>query len=228
MIPKTIHQIHLGPHELSPQELSWRDSWSQLNTGWQYKLWLDEHVKELELPKCVMESCANYAELSDVYRLKILQIYGGLYIDTDFACLKSIDPLFSQKRFAVFRQDEKTINNACISSAPNTPQITKLVDGLLDRAVWYKNCMNKYGHWDCHPIVTIRKFNWMDNSSYKFGPEYLTSTLGIQTAIPDGVGCDIKKVYPFDWKEPHRVDENFRETTPEAYAVHYWNTSWLS
>ena len=88
--------------------------------------------------------------------------------------------------------------------------------------------MNNYGHWDCHPIVTIRKFQWMNNSSYKFGPECLTSILGIETAIADGVGCDVKKVYPFDWREPHRVDESFRETTPEAYAVHYWNTSWLS
>ena len=102
MIPKTIHQIHLGPRELSSQELSWRDSWTQLNTGWQYKLWRDEHVKELSISKCVMESCTNYAELSDVYRLKILQLHGGLYVDTDFACLRPIDPLFSQKKFAVF------------------------------------------------------------------------------------------------------------------------------
>jgi len=61
---------------------------------------------------------------------------------------------------------------------------------------------------------------------HSFGPRCITECLGIDKGEPDGRSSSSKTVYPYDWREKHRANENFRQTHPEAYAVHHWAKTW--
>ena len=63
MIPKIIHQIHMGGSALSNQEEEWRNTWARHNPDWKLNLWDDEQISQLELfNKDAFDSCFNYSE----------------------------------------------------------------------------------------------------------------------------------------------------------------------
>jgi len=47
-IPKIIHQIWIGS-SLPEEYYCWQKSWQQYHPGWEYKLWTDKDIEELEL-----------------------------------------------------------------------------------------------------------------------------------------------------------------------------------
>ena len=211
-IPKKIHQVHLGGKPLSDKEKKWRDSWVKHNPEWEYILWDDELVSsQLSIThEDIYNKCKSYSEKSDVLRFEILYQFGGLYIDTDFECLKPIDPLFKNKELVIFTQindpkDTQTpLCGAFLGATQRNSDIKKLIDGLPER-------QKLHGH---------------KIASVKFGPVYLSHTLGYEKGTPDGHKCKQKTVYPYMWWEKNRRNEDFSKTHPEAYAVHHWDGSW--
>ena len=208
MIPKIIHQIHLGTRSMTPEEIEWQNTWKDKNPDWVFNLWTDEKVKNdlnLSHPE-IFNNCKNFSEKSDVLRFDILHQYGGLYIDTDFECLKNIDPLFEGKEIVLFRQSLKKICGAFFGATKGSLHVKKLIDQLPQRE-------KTHGHMipDC-----------------KYGPEYVTDTLGYEIAEPNGWETKQKTVYPYMWWEyKKRRFEDFSKTHPEAFAVHHWGSSWV-
>ena len=199
--------MHLGDKNLSKQELEWQEGWRRLNPSWQYIMWDDKKIKnELRIthPK-IFKSCKSFSEKSDILRFEILYQFGGLYIDTDFECLKNIDPLFKDRKIVLFWQQPKKICGAFFGSSKHNPEVKRLIDGLPARE---KSHYNRIA--DC-----------------KYGPVYITEKLGWEIGIPDGHNCPQKTVYPYLWFEKSRQKEDFSKTHPEAYAVHHWNGSWV-
>lgn len=207
MIPKIIHQIHMGNASLSKQELYWQKTWKDKNPDWSHVLWDDAKIKsdlKITYPE-VFENCKSFSEKSDILRFEILHQFGGLYIDTDFECLKNIDPLFEGRKIVLFLQQPKKICGAFFGASKHNSQVKSLIDGLPSREKSHGNLIA-----DC-----------------KYGPVYITEKLGWETGIPDGRDCSKKTVYPYLWFEKSRQNEDFSKTHPEAYAVHHWNGSWL-
>ena len=46
-IPKKIHQIWLGEKSIPKICKKWMNSWKDLNPQWEYKLWDEQNIKEL-------------------------------------------------------------------------------------------------------------------------------------------------------------------------------------
>lgn len=207
-IPKIIHQIHLGSNPLSIQQLEWQKTWKIYNPDWQHILWNDKSISTLTIQNTTqLNNCKNFAEKSDILRLEILYQFGGLYIDTDFECLKNINPLiekYSSKNLIIFLETKKQIGSAFIISDKNNKLLKKLLDYIPAREISHKN----------------------HSTNLKYGPKYITDILGLNIAIEDGFNSKIKTVYPYIWTEKHRSKENFKETHPEAYAAHHWFHSW--
>jgi len=92
-IPKIIHQIWLG--NPFPEKWLWlRETWLKNHPDWQYILWTEKEIEEFGLTnQKLYDQATNYGEKSDIARYEILYRYGGLYVDTDFECIKSFDPL---------------------------------------------------------------------------------------------------------------------------------------
>ena len=108
MIPKIIHQIHLGSKCLSELEKKWQSSWVQHHPDWKYCMWTDKCIEtrlKITHPE-ILNTCDSFSEKSDILRFEILYQYGGLYIDTDFECLKPIDNLLKQTDFLIYKQNK--------------------------------------------------------------------------------------------------------------------------
>ena len=207
MIPKIIHQIHMGEQPLSNQELKWQQTWKKYNPDWELILWNDERLKTINIiNEKYLDSCDNYSMKSDILRFDILYQFGGVYVDTDFECLKNLDPFLSEKDFVICKQIPERQHGAKICGAfmaanKFNQHIGKLVNGIADRSVSHKD----------------------KNAVLRYGPFYL------QDNIPEELVLDSKYVYPFMWYEAKGISRNhtnLKQAFPESFAVHHWNGSW--
>lgn len=198
MIPKIIHQIHLGPRPLNDKELYWQSTWKKYNPHWGFFLWNDSSAIDLPIKNYVQfKNCKNYAEQSDILRLEILYKFGGLYVDTDFECLRNIDGFLDKRDFVVCRHFEGEIGQAFIASSKGNKEIKKLLDGIPDREKKHKG----------------------KDSTMLYGPHYFTEMIDIKNTFSG------EYVYPYIWTEEN-VTKNLKEAYPRAYAVHHWRTDW--
>jgi len=83
--PKIIHQVWIG--EPAPDFiLEAMDTVKNLNRDFEYKLWDNETIKELELED-ILEKASKPAFAANIIRIRALKKYGGLYIDADTECI---------------------------------------------------------------------------------------------------------------------------------------------
>lgn len=69
-------------------------SWKDKNPSLEYKLWTnDDLTPEHFLTYDLIQKARSYAQASDMMRYEILNRFGGIYVDTDFECLQSVEPL---------------------------------------------------------------------------------------------------------------------------------------
>ncbi len=206
-IPRIIHQIWLGgsiPDKFLAYVKSWQD-WE----GWEYRLWTEEDLPELNLINSkLFEEASFYCEKADIMRYEILYRFGGLYVDTDFECLNPEFFEFAFLEYSFFAGLEPLehhplrIGNAIIASSPNHPLLAKLIADLPGNSS--KNM---------HQGVVERT-----------GPDLLTQeiTNNINLLRVDGIIFPPTFFYPitaYETKDPIRF---YR---PETAAVHFWNTS---
>ena len=107
-IPKKIHQVWLGPKSFPVAAHKDRSTFRDAHPDWSYHLWCEEFIPGLvELYKTYFHEGENISDVSavvtnkklnpayrsDIVRLIAIYVYGGLYVDTDFACIKPFDLL---------------------------------------------------------------------------------------------------------------------------------------
>jgi hypothetical protein len=109
-IPKVLHFIWLGPKDFPRESIGNVVSWMKHHPGWKVKLWTDrmrplpeEGVEEIVIDhmhfhslQACYEKTQNYGEKSDLLRYEILFQEGGVYIDHDVKCFKSLDDLIER------------------------------------------------------------------------------------------------------------------------------------
>lgn len=210
-IPKKIHQIWLGspyPEKYKALQKSWRD----LHPDWEFKVWTDADVDAFRLKNIALfKKATNWGQKSDIWRLEILDRYGGLYIDTDFLCLKPFDILHYACDFYIGIAHSKTVvfYNGLIGAAPGHPII--------------KKCIEKISLGDGS--------NTEESIQRATGPHFITKCFF-------DVAPNIKRkcvVFPITFFYPfpnsHRIYSNDVNIVrsfirPESYCVHLWEYSW--
>jgi mannosyltransferase OCH1-like enzyme len=100
MIPKIIHQIWLGEDELSIVRKKAMQTVRSMNPDFKYILWTAEDLPEFNLENIIEESL-HAAFAADIFRLKILEKFGGIYIDTDTICHKNLTYLLKKYDYPV-------------------------------------------------------------------------------------------------------------------------------
>lgn len=204
MIPKIIHQIHLGGHPLPERETKWRDTWSHYNPEWEMILWDEQRLQSFDMINSAQfERCSNVSEQSDVLRFELVYQYGGLYIDTDFECLKPIDPLFEGKDLVIFPGNKKTLYGGFMAATKHNDDIKRLIDGLPER----------------------EQTHGKHNSNGKYGPVYVTDILGVDVGLPFPKNL----VYPYNPDQADKLDlshEGQKKKWPDSYASHHWGATW--
>lgn len=150
----------------------------------------------------------NYGEKSDILRYEILFLIGGLYVDTDFECLKPFDEFHHCSEFytGVSHAKRFVLYNGLIGSAANSPILLETINQLKNR-----------------------KRKKMDSIHYS-GPVYFTECF-IQamkdndqlTAIP----FPVTFFYPWPNTSRFQSYDQAREwIRNESYGLHFWKVSW--
>lgn len=214
-IPKIIHQIWLGsPFPEKYKRL--QQTWKEQHPDWKYILWTDKEIKEFHLVnEKLFNQANNYGQKSDIARYEILCRMGGLYVDTDFECLKPFDDLHYSLDFYTSCLPEKngslTLLNGLIASRPNHPILEACIKKLSD----------------------IQKLNTnKGNILSTTGPYFFTKCVyeNLNSKADRSVIFPVSFFYPLpnDLRLQKFTLEDVKKkfVRDETFAIHWWCCSW--
>ncbi|WP_217540398.1 glycosyltransferase family 32 protein [Vibrio metschnikovii] len=127
---KTIHAIWLGK-KMTPLSFACVDDWHK--QGYTVRVWTEQDEQIIHWIECCefAQACFRrglYAFVTDYLRLKVLQAYGGLYLDTDVTIQKDPFYLFNNCKFSVGYEDNNHLGTAIIYSDSNSIILQALID----------------------------------------------------------------------------------------------------
>ena len=205
MIPKIIHHIWVGKKPFPEKFKEYRESWINLHPGWQFYFWTDQNLPEMpfDVEKVVKEEKYLTSIRSDILRLHLLNLYGGIYVDTDMECLKSFDEFLNFDFFAG-KENDKDVCNALMGATKTNNVTHKLLAKCL------KN-INQY-------TIELANINSLHVSAVPPLTEFLHNT--------DLNASNIKifeyfYFYPSPWYIPSK-DIRTKMNLKNSYSVHYW------
>jgi hypothetical protein len=161
--------------------------------------WTDSTLPGLKNEQAFRAAPTSAAQ-SNIARYEILLREGGVYVDTDFECLRNLEPLLDGVECFVAWAEDGVANNAIIGARPGHPFVHDLVVSLEDHILQ-------------HPAEVPEVV--------QSGPHYLTAVL---RRHPEVTVFAPELFYPYAWHERWRRRERF----PDAYAVHHWSLTWRS
>lgn len=201
-VPHLFHFIWVdGSPPLPELFREFTKTWTELNPGWE-AVWWSDVPKELGglVNQNIWDRAADICPKavgqlrSDLARYEILLRQGGVYVDVDFECLKSIEPLIEDiDCFCAWEIQGRVANNAILGATPGHPFLKSLVDDLPER-------------------VRTHPKRWPAQMT---GPHYLTSRL-----TPTVKVFDQAMFYAVGCTELDRLTEPYGEN---EWARHYWN-----
>ncbi len=176
LIPKVIHRIWFGPTPMPADFERFGQTWREHHPGWEMRLWGEENLPELERPGALARA-RHSAERANILRYEILARFGGVYVDTDMECLRSIEPLLGGVEAFAGYQRPGQVCNAILGAVPHHPALERAVEEA-DRRVG------------------------TDKSSVRAtGPRFITEVLEGFTEVKV---FEREIFYPFDWTEKPR------------------------
>lgn len=203
MIPPVLHRIWLGG-----QEPEWTrgfaQSWAAQHPQWELRQWGDGDLASL-FPLANQDIFDRAEEIapdhvgqlrSDVLRYELLHRFGGVYVDTDFECLRPLDALLDGVDcFAAWEVQHRWIGNTILGCAPGHPAIATVIGGLAG------NVRRRMG----------------SRPNKLTGPQYISK---LWKTRRDVTVFDQRLFYPYSWSEveQHGPGDSF----PDAYAIHHW------
>ncbi|KAI6652890.1 Cell surface protein [Oopsacas minuta] len=222
-IPKIFHFIWVSPNldttnqsNLDVGILSNIQTCLDKHPDWAYRIWTDDMVRR-EYPVLSVQ-LLDYgipAVISDVLRFNILASYGGIYMDTDFICFRSLEPLLEKQTCTAFAGSEDAyvdnefnlVSVALIASIPG--------HFILERAASYAvNAARKSG-----------------KPNEKTGPFFLAKMIRKYNTTSECIYVINKKAfYDCNYEVREECDGRIEDYTNdnEIYAMHLWYASWHS
>lgn len=206
-IPKIIHHVWLGS-EVPDEFKAFMQSWIDMHMeGWQYYLWTDEEVAKIKLyNQKFYDAVDNYGVKSDIVKWEVVYRYGGVYVDTDFECLKPLDILHYTYDFYTGIQPLDTqflqLGAALFGAVPGHPILKHCIETIKDD--WHhKGAPTKTGpvHFTKSFFAVAGKTGFIDIAfpAYYFYPQ----------------GCQERALLYEEW------------VRKGAYAIHHWAKSWM-
>jgi mannosyltransferase OCH1-like enzyme len=199
MIEKTIHQIWINEHdpELPERFHAYRDSWLRHHPGWDYKLWNLGNLDFEPACRALLAQCRHPAQMADLLRMEILYRHGGIYVDTDFECLRSIDALVTNIQTFGCSEDGHHISIGIIGARKGSAIIGRVIASFPATI----------------PDIDV---------NIATGPGMFTRVILGQGFDRDFTLFPTHYFYPFNYHTPDRE----RVDLSKSYAVHHYADSW--
>lgn len=221
MIPKIIHYCWFGGTPMPSITLKCIDSWKKWCPEYEIKLWNENNF---DVNYCLYTQQAykekKWAFVSDVARFKILNNFGGLYLDTDVELLKPIDSFLNQAGFIGF--EERSLE---IRSPDNQPQWLLnpgLVMGCEKGNHVVKELLNEYEG---------RSFYNEDGSLNVKTICYYTSQFFYAHGMKsENIHQDILglHLYPKDFFNPINKKTGKIDISENTHTIHHYAASWTT
>jgi mannosyltransferase OCH1-like enzyme len=180
-IPHVIHRVWLGRRPMPEEFVDYGETWRRHHPGWTLRLWRDRNVRKL-IPADLAARTRHYAKLSNLVRLEILRRLGGVYVDTDVECLRSIEPLLRGQRAVLGYEKPGRVGTAVLAAAPG-------------HALFEDACE------EVRHTVGLGA-----TSADATGPYFLTLLVKDH---PDVRILEPEVFYPYAWDEPERRHDDF-------------------
>jgi hypothetical protein len=133
LIPRVFHQIWVGPDPFPETYARYQQTWLDRHPGWELRFWTEENLPDgLRRPEAA-EKLRAPAERANVLRLELLWRFGGVYTDTDFECLRSIEPLIQDAELFISLAKPGRVNNALMGSVAGHPLLDEALDTIRPR-----------------------------------------------------------------------------------------------
>lgn len=204
MIPKIIHYCWFGGGQLSDLENNCISSWSSILSDFQIIRWDESNFPIDKYPYvCAAYKAKKWAFVSDYVRVWALYKFGGIYLDTDYKILKTLDNLLDKKFFCGAENDEY-VGTAIIGSEKGNWLLKKMLD-------YYDN--NKFE-------ISNGKYNMIPNTMI------ITDILA-EKGYHRGESEEIYKIYIAP-KETFYPGSNKKIYGDETYGIHFFRGSWWS
>lgn len=205
-IPKKIHQIWLGS-EMPSVYRKLAKSWSEFNPDYEYKLWTDKDVKNLYIGAIkTYKNATNPGMKSDILRYEILRQFGGIYVDTDFECLRSFEDFETLDFYTGIGYDEKfQLYIGLIASVPFHP--------ILNSACHIN------GDYAGHRGSQIMEVTGANHFTRAFFKNVNENTKGVVCFPTD---------FFYPWPNNLRDEKSnpYQYLKESSYAIHHWAISW--
>src|SRR5919202_2439008 len=201
LIPRIIHRVWLGDAPIPAEYEAYAETWARHHPEWELRLWRDADLPPLRNQE-LYDAASSFTQKSDIARYEILLRYGGVYVDTDFECLRALDGLLEGLDAFIGTEDGAHLSIGLMGAVPGHPLFEAIVDAL--------------------PASLAARPDAPTN--HTTGPHLVTRLVAANPLLQERVHVfDSELFYPYLYNESYRRDEAF----PEAYAVHHWAGSWL-
>jgi mannosyltransferase OCH1-like enzyme len=137
-IPRIFHQIWVGPNPFPEEFGRYQQTWLDHHPGWELKLWTDENFPEREAlirPESADRLRAPW-ERGDIFRLEILLKEGGVHVDTDFECKRSIEPLIEDADLFIGYRKQGRLNGALMGAVPGHPLLVRGLEEIVPQVAY--------------------------------------------------------------------------------------------
>jgi mannosyltransferase OCH1-like enzyme len=127
VIPRIFHQIWVGPDPFPEEFARYQQTWLDHHPGWELRFWTEENFpqpEELRRPEAAERLRAPW-ERGDIFRLEVLWRYGGIHVDTDFECLRSLEPLIEEGELFIGLAKPGRVNGALMGSVAGHPLLER-------------------------------------------------------------------------------------------------------
>ena len=225
-IPKVFHQIWVGKKPFPEKYKRWQATWKNV-PGWEYKLWTDKEVASFPLiNRELYENEKSMGARADLLRIEVLYREGGVYIDTDFECIKPemFNLLNSTYDFYAgitpFDAEVIVLNNALIGSVAGHPILKNYINDVA-------RLKKGLGLMD----VVARGPGLLTNMSFLYGCKGTRDIF-----LPTSFFYSLVLYFPKKNEQYRTLTANpegfekikSQEVKPESIAIHYWESSWTA
>ena len=114
------------------------------------RMWTEQNLPQDLIRPEALDRLRVPAERSDILRLEVLHRDGGVYVDTDFECRRSLEPYIGHHDFFVAHLKPNRINNAFIGATAGHPILERALQDLSPREY------HGYDKWAAGPLFLDR------------------------------------------------------------------------
>ena len=197
-IPRIIHRT--VPTETTDEVERWWSDVERLHPGWDCRTYREPlDPKQWPLTGDLFGRCASGAQKAGLIRLEALWTWGGIYLDSDVICFRSLEPLLRCQAVCGW-EDETTIPDAVLGARAEHPAF----EAMLAKA---------------RASIEAGGDAWLS------GPGVTTEIL---PGRPDVLCLPPGAFYPFHYLQKSKGAETNDDPPPWAFVAHQWHHSWGS